>query len=429
MVSTRRSNKYINKLEIIFLLLVTLVFTSCSENQGEFNLVLKKYSGNEGSGVITFKNLSNNKLITKNIDVDESLNVKLDLDSSYEIEYRGTDSDIFAYIKSITPSDYGVDSVYLALNKNKKFGKITEMNDTIEDNFIYYYLYDNNYIYRAEGNNFKKLSLLQSGTSDINLNFDITDNKVINLDANYLINENKVAFVDTNHNLSTSSHEIPLNFTDTKYIKISIGYYFLITKNNDNNYDCISLKKSNNKVTFTKIDNCIDFTISEDASLLVKSGEFYIWSTDKLYKYNQEKFALVSSITGKSGKAFQNVDKFYLISDLDKKIYLIDLIEETFTLVELSTDLILNNSIQVFRVNDTTTLISSNIWEDTENYYIFNDNGTVTLEEQKFSGINLKNISNIEIDKNQNIFLNNASFDISNQKFNSVRFYNFSYFK
>jgi len=428
LVSTRRAGKYINKLGIVSLILLLITFISCSEAGDRFNLVLKTYSNESDTGTITFKNLNNDNVIKKDIRTKEVLEIILNLDENYEIKYRNSTGDIFAFIKKIKPLDYGFNKVYLTLNKNKNFrAMIHTISDTINNGDKYHYLYSNNYIYRAQGDNFKKLSLLKPVTESIDKKFIITDNKVINLDGNFLINESNIAFID-NDKISIVSHNIlNLDFLNEKHVKINNNdNYFIVTKKENNNYDCISLiKETGNKINTNQVMDCIDFPVNDNIEILTLNQEFYLWDTNTLYKYTSSKFEEVREYDI-SGEAFENNNNLYLISD--GSIYSMDILSDVhdklnFTDLEIDT-------LHISKINNNTNLISPETWITGENYYIFNDdNSSITLEEYPFSNITLKNITNIEIDENQNIFFNDSSFEISNQQFNSIRFYNFSYFQ
>lgn len=425
MASTRQWNKYINNLAIIFI----IFFVSCSDSNDKFNFVLKSFSNNNDNATISFKNLDNNKTTTESIKTFKSLALDIDLNSNYSIKYTNSTSDIFGYINKIKPNDYNNKNVFLTLNKNKNFRQLVYIiNDTIRSNEHYYYLYANNSIYRALGNSFKKLSLVSLEDKDINESFNIADNKVINLNGEYLINNKEIAFINKNNELKFIAHNIVnLNFLNTKYVKMD-NDYFLIFDKGDSNYDCVRFNKQiNDEIKVNQVNDCIQENISTNSKLLVKNNEFYLWDTDKLYKYSNSKFSLLHQFSN-SGEIFQNNNNFYLISN-DNFIYLLNI--ENNTATKLNLNPLVVNGVTVFDIDSTTTLITSKYWNPGENYYIFaNTNSQVTLENYEFPDyMNLKNVVNIKIDNNQNIFLNNLSFESNGKTFNTVAFYLFSHFK
>ncbi len=425
MDSARQWNKYINNLAIIFV----IFFVSCSDSNDKFNLVLKSFSNNDDIAIISFKNLDNNETTNKPIKTMEALDIDINLNANYSIKYTNSTSNIFGYINKIKPINYNNKNVYLTLNENKKFRQLVHIiSDTVETGKYYYYLYANNSIYRAIGNTFKKLSLLSLEDENINKSFNITDNKVINLNGEYLINSTEIAFIDKNNELKFIAHNIVnLSFLNTKYVKMD-NDYFLIFNKDASNYDCIRFNKQiNDEIKVNQVNNCIQTSISTNSKLLVKNNEFYLWDTDKLYKYSNSKFSLLHQFEN-SGEIFQNNNNFYLISN-DNFIYLLNVENETLTKLNLNP--LVANSIAIFDINSTTTLITSKYWNAGENYYIFaNTNSQVTLENYEFPDyVNLKNIVNIKMDSNQNIFLNNLSFESSGQTFNTITFYLFSNFK
>lgn len=425
MASTRQWNKYINNLAIIFI----IFFVSCSDSNDKFNFVLKSFSNNNDNATISFKNLDNNKTTTESIKTFKSLALDIDLNSNYSIKYTNSTSDIFGYINKIKPNDYNNKNVFLTLNKNKNFRQLVYIiNDTIRSNEHYYYLYANNSIYRALGNSFKKLSLVSLEDKDINESFNIADNKVINLNGEYLINNKEIAFINKNNELKFIAHNIVnLNFLNTKYVKMD-NDYFLIFDKGDSNYDCVRFNKQiNDEIKVNQVNDCIQENISTNSKLLVKNNEFYLWDTDKLYKYSNSKFSLLHQFSN-SGEIFQNNNNFYLISN-DNFIYLLNI--ENNTATKLNLNPLVVNGVTVFDIDSTTTLITSKYWNPGENYYIFaTTNSQVTLENYEFPDyMNLKNVVNIKIDNNQNIFLNNLSFESNGKTFNTVAFYLFSHFK
>jgi hypothetical protein len=429
LASTRHRNEYISNLAIIFIIL-TLLLTSCSEAGDKFNLILKSYSNNDDEGVLSFKDLNTGKVEEKTIRTMAPLEVNLNLDSTYSIEYKDLTSDIYGYIDNIKPNDYSNKKVYLTLNKNKSFRSMLHIiTDTIDDGNYYYYLYDkSNNIYRAMNSSFKKLSLINLEEETITNNFDISENKVVNLDGNFLINGSEIAFISESNQIKFISHNSNLSFLNNKFMKLnSSNDYFLISKKTNNNYNCINItKKINDEINVEQITDCIDITVGDDSKLFIKDNEYYLWDADSLYKYANNKFSLFNQFE-QSGIPFTNNNNLYLISNTF--IYSVDISNKTLT--KLNIDPISLTNIKTFTINSETTLITSDYWKGLEEYYIFNTaNSQITLESYAFPDyINLKNVININIDNNQNIFLNNSSFEISGQKFNSIKFYLFSNFK
>jgi len=427
LASTRQWYKHINYLAIIF---IVFIIVSCSDSNENFNLILKSFSDNNDEATISFKNLSSNKVIEKTIRTMNDLNINLDLDSEYTIEYKNLKSNIFGYIKKIKPIEYNNKEVFLTLNENENFRSLLyTINDSIEDGKIYYYLYSNNYIYRAMGNSFKKLSLINLKDENINKPFSITDNKVISLDGVFLINESEISFINEEDELKFTSHNITnLEFSVVKHIKRNSDYFFIFKKN-DNNYNCVNLtKQKNDIIKINEANDCITIAISDNSQVLMKDNEFYLWDSDKLYKYENSKFSLYHQFTN-TGTAFHNNNNIYMISDTDNLIYLVDI--KNKKLIKLNTNQIITYDVHTFDINETTTLITSSYWSTNDKYYIFDTiNSQISLKEYEFNDdINLKYLTNIKIDKNQNIFFNISSFEVSNQKFNSIKFYLFSYFK
>jgi len=427
LVSARRGNKYISKLGIIFLLLI--VFTSCSENKDKFNLVLKSYSGNNDNASISFRNLESNEIIKKNIKRLESLETILNLDVPYEILYENRESDIFAYIKEIIPRNYSSKKVYLTLNKNNSFRSMKHLiQDSIEENEKYYYLYKKNHIYRVDENhNFKKLSLLTSETKTSFEEFNI-DNKVINLDGEYLINNDRIAFIDEKDEISFIGHNIDLDFISENHVKVADGKYFIVLEKENYKYNCVDFIVSKGNIEVSEVENCT--TLSDNKiKILSQKQKIYLWNTSILYEYKNKKFEKIYEFD-KSGEVFQNNDNFYLISN--KNIFFMGLKEGSLSKLDsVINDLnVLDEEIKIFKINNNTNLISSDMWSSGKKYYIFNDDSGISLEEYDFSDeVVLKNIVNIKIDKNQNIFFNNSTFQISNIHSNEIKFYKFSYFK
>ena len=424
MVSARRWKKYINYLAVIF----SIFLISCSDSGDKFNLVLKSFSNNNDTATISFKNLDTNETITESIKTKVPLDINIDLDSHYSIEYYNSESDIFGYINKIKPSDYTGKDVFLTLNKNNGFRQLVHViNDTLENGKYSYYMYANNSIYRALGSTFKKLSLVTLDDENINKPFAVTNDKVISLNGEYLINDTEISFVDKKNNLKFIAHNImDLTFSKTKYVKMNDDY-FLVYENDNSAYNCVRLNKQiNDEVKVNIVNNCIDENISFDYKLLTKNNEFYLWDTKKLYKYSNSKFSLLHEFEN-SGIIFRNNNDFYLISS--GFIYLINVDDKILTKLNLN-PLSINN-IVVFDINSTTTLITSKYWNAGDKYYVFsNNNSEVTMNSYEFPDyINLKNIVNIKLDNNQSLFFNNLSFESSGQVFNNVTFYLFSNFK
>ena len=374
-----------------------------------------------------FKNLKNNETVKKYVKVNQNLKFDLKLDSEYTIKYENKKKEVYGYIEKIRPLDYSDEKVFLTLNKNRSFRQMFHiLNETIEDDKVFYSLYYENNLFRFKGEEIEKISLITGKKEKLKEKFIIDNNQVIKLGGDYLINSSEVAFVNSKGKLNFYPYDIgEINFDDYRYVKIDEDYFFAFKKGSS--YDCIRLNKQrDDSIKLAEINDCIDFSPDDDFVLLVKNKDFYLWSNNTLYKYSEGRFSVFHTYE-RSGIAFENDNKFYLLSG--NGIYLINTDSKTLTKLNVNA-LSLNSDKKIFKLDNNLSLITSSYWKSGEKYYVFESSSSnVTLDEYEFKDeMNLKEVDFIKTDDYQFLFFNKKSFEILSQKFNTINFYLFSYF-